>query len=64
MQFSKDKNKRMRGAQVVQLVKDLTLDFGSGHDLMVHEIKHHMGFCTDRMEPAWDPLSIPLKINK
>ena len=32
------------GAWVAQLVKHLTLDFGSGHDLAVHEFK-----------PPWAP---------
>ena len=30
-----------RGAWVAQSVKHLTLDFSSGHDLMVREIKPH-----------------------
>ena len=37
-----------RGAWVAQLVKHPTLDFGSGHNLMV---------LTDREEPAWDSVS-------
>ena len=35
----------------------LTLDFGSGHDLMVHAIEPHIQLCTDSTEPAWDSLS-------
>ena len=46
-----------RGAWVAQSVKCPTLDFGSSHDLTVHEIKPHVGLCTDRGKPAWD--SIP-----
>ena len=52
---------------MAQSVKQLTLDFGSGHDLMVgefqpHEFKPRIRLCT---EPAWDslsllPLSLPL----
>ena len=38
-------------------VKHLTLDFGSGHDLTVHEIEPHIGLCTDSADPAWDSLS-------
>ena len=36
---------------MAQSVKHLTLDFSSGHDLMVPEIEP----CSE--EPAWDPLS-------
>ena len=36
------------------------LNFGSGHDLMVHEIEPHIGFCADSTEPSWDSLSLPL----
>ena len=31
------------GAWVAQLVKHPTLDFSSGHDLMVHEFEPNMG---------------------
>ena len=31
-------------------------DFGSDHDLMVHEFEPHIGLCTDSLEPAWDSL--------
>ena len=48
------------GTWVTQSVKRLTLDFGSGHGLTVHEIKPRMGLCTNSMEPAWDSLSPPL----
>ena len=44
-----------RGAWVAPSVKRLTLDFGSGHDLMAHGI----GLCTDSAGPAWDSLSAP-----
>ena len=46
-----------RGAWVAQSIKHQTLDFGSGHDLMVHEVKLHVRLCPDSMEPAWDCLS-------
>ena len=42
---------------MAQLVKHLTLGFGSAHDLTVHRIKPCVGLCTDRVEPAWDSLS-------
>ena len=53
---------------MAQLVKQPTLDFNSGHDLMVHEFEPRVGLCADSVEPAWDGLSLPfdlsLKINK
>ena len=42
---------------MAQLVKCLTLDFSSGHDLMVCEFKPHIGLCADSVAPAWDSLS-------
>ena len=36
---------------------DLTLDFGSGHDLTVREFEPHFGLCVDSTEPAWDSFS-------
>ena len=45
------------GAWVAQSVKPLTLDFGSGHGLTVHEFKPCVGLCAGRVEPAWNPLS-------
>ena len=50
------------GTWVAQSVKCLTLDFGSGHDLTVHEIKPCIGLCTDSPEPAWDSLSLSLPL--
>ena len=35
------------GAWVAQLVKRPTLDFGSGHDLVVCEFEPHVGHCAD-----------------
>ena len=64
------------GAWVAESVKRLTLDLGSGHDLIVCEFEPRIGFCADGMEPAWDSvspslclscacaLSLSLKINK
>ena len=43
---------------MAQSAKRPTLDFSSGHDLMVHEIELHVGLCPDSAEPAWDSLSL------
>ena len=59
-------------ARVAQVVKYLTLDFGSGHSLKFHGIKPCIRLYADSMEPAWDsvPPSLfllsphPCKINK
>ena len=45
-------NSRLRGTWVVQSVKRLTLDFGSGHGLTAREIEPRVGLCADRAEPA------------
>ena len=45
------------------LVKHLTLDFGSGHDLTFSWVQAlHRALCTDRVEPAWDSFSLPLPL--
>ena len=59
---------------MVQSVKCPTLDFGSGHDLMVCRIKACIRLGTDRVDPAWNSLSLcpcpagvlalPLQVNK
>ena len=57
---------------MVQSIKQPTLGFGSGHDLVVGEFKPHIGLCADSVESAWDSLSLcpshacvlTLKINK
>ena len=49
-----------RGAWVAQLVKCLTLGFGSGHDLMVRGTEPYVWFCTDSVELAQDSLSSSL----
>ena len=51
-----------RGTRVVQSVKRRTLDFGSGHDLMVCELEPHVGLCADSVEAAWESLSPPLSL--
>ena len=53
-----------RDARMAQSVRHLTLDFGSGHDLIVCEFKPCVGLCTDSVDPAWNPLSLKIKINK
>ena len=45
---------------MAQLVERLTLDFDSGHALMVRGIEPRVGLCANSMEPAWDSLSLPL----
>ena len=46
------------GAWVAQWVKRPTVNFGSGHDLMVCEMEPHVRLCADSTEPAWDSLSL------
>ena len=48
------------GTWVAQPVERPTLDFGSGHDLVVHEFKPLIELSTVSAEPALDPLSPPL----
>ena len=38
---------------MAQSVKLLTLDFGSGHDLMALELEPHIEVCADSAEAAW-----------
>ena len=54
MQFAKilGNEGHLRGS-----VKCLTLDFGSGHDFMVHGIEPCDRLCAHSVEPAWDSLS-------
>ena len=44
---------------MAQLVQGPTLDFGSSHDLTVHEFEPCIRLYTASMEPAWDSLSAP-----
>ena len=46
-----------RGSWVAELVTCLTLDFGSGHDLVIRESEPQSGLRPDRAEAAWDSLS-------
>ena len=52
-----------RGSWVAQFIKHLTLDFGSGHDLLGCETQPHIRLCADSVEPAWDSLSLPLSLS-
>ena len=47
---------------MAQLVKCLTFDFGSGHDLMVCEYRPRVELCADGVESAWDSLSLSLSL--
>ena len=51
------------GTWVAQWVKCLTLDFGLGHDLVLHGFKNHVRLCTDSVEPAWNSLSLPFSLS-
>ena len=44
---------------MVQVVKRLTLDFSSAHDLGVRELKSRVGLCADSgsLDPASDSVS-------
>ena len=48
---------------MAQSVKRLTLDSASGDDLTVCEFEPHVGLWADSAEPAWDFLSLSLKIS-
>ena len=50
------KKENYRGAWVPQYVKRLTLDFGLGHDVTVHEMEFQVGLRAASTEPAWDCL--------
>ena len=52
-----------QGTWVAQLVKCQTLDFSSGHDLMVCEIESQVWLCTGSVKPAWDSLSLSLSLS-
>ena len=39
---------------MAQLVKRLTLDISSDHDLTVHGIQPSIGLHADKAEPLWD----------
>lgn len=52
------------GAWVFQPIGHLTLDFGSGHDLTVCEIKSYVGLCADSTEVAWDSFSLSFSLSQ
>ena len=52
------KEDRAKGLWVAQSDEHPTLDFSSGHDLMVCEFDPHIGLCAECAEPAWDSLSL------
>ena len=49
---------------MAQSVKYLRLDFGSGHDLTVHEFKSHTRLCADSINSAEDSLFLSLSLSK
>ena len=49
-----------RGVWVAHSIKHLTPDFGSDHDLTVHEFEPHFGLHVDKCRTAWDSLSLPV----
>ena len=50
--YRESTKKKAWGTGMAQLVKRRTLDFRSGHDLMVCELEPCIGLCADRTEPA------------
>ena len=63
VQTAYSKSLILRGAWEAQSVKRLTLDFGSGHDLMVCKFEPHIRLYTDSMQSAWDSLSLSLSVS-
>ena len=51
-----------QGTWVAQSGKCPTLDFGSGHDLMVGETEPHVGLCADSVWNLLGFLSLPLSL--
>ena len=45
-----------------QSIKCPTLDFGSGHALIVHEFEPHFRLCADGAEHAWGSLPPSLSL--
>ena len=48
---------------MTQPIKCLAFDFGSCHDLTVHEFELCIGVCVDSLDLAWDSLSLPLSLS-
>ena len=55
-------NRLLGGIGVAQLVEHSTLNFGSSHDLTVHEFEPHIQLCTESLEPTWNSLSLSLPL--
>ena len=53
----------LESAWVAQMVKCPTLNFGSGHDVLVYEIQPHHVLCADSAEPARGSLSLSLPLS-
>ena len=47
---------------MAQSIKPPTLDFSSGHAVMVHEIEPQVGLYTNSMGSAWGSLSLSLSV--
>ena len=47
---------------MAQWVERLTLGFGLGHDLMVHEFEPCIRLHAGGIGPAWDSLYLPLSL--
>ena len=65
MSLNCNEEKYFKGAWLAQLVKSPTLDFGSGHELVVRGTEPAVGLFedstelfADSTEPAWDSLSL------
>ena len=57
--WAKDLNGQLLFGWLIWLIKHLTLDFSSGHDLMVCETVPLVGLWADSVEPRWDSFSLP-----
>ena len=47
---------------MAQSIQGLTLDFSSGHDLMMGETEAQVGLRADSADPAWDSLFLSLSL--
>ena len=56
------KTDKFKGTWVVHSVECLTIDFGSGHDLVVHEIRPHAGLCAELRTYLGSSLSFSLSL--
>ena len=54
--------KSLRDTWVAQLVKRLTLDFGSGHDIIVREFEPRVGLCADSVDPPFPSAPSPFAL--